>query len=163
MAVVCETEITELEEYVERLAARYGGGKRALLPMLQDIQEEHNYLPRPALEQVARTLDLNLAHVYRIATFYKAFSLEPRGKYVIQVCLGTSCHLRGGPQLAETIHHRLGIGPGETTPDGLFTLETVNCLGACALSPVMLVGKDYHAQVTPERVARILDGYRKGQ
>jgi NADH-quinone oxidoreductase E subunit len=163
MAVACETELTELEEYVERLAAHYGGGKRALLPMLQDIQEQHNYLPRPLLEQVACTLDVSRAHVYRIATFYKAFSLEPRGKYVIQVCLGTSCHLRGGPQLAESIHHQLGISPGETTPDGLFTLETVNCLGACALSPVMLVGKDYHAQVTPERVARILDRYRKEQ
>ena len=152
---------TELEVYVEGLAERYGGGRRALLPVLQDIQEEHNYLPRPALEQVADTLGVSLAHVYRIATFYKAFSLEPRGKHVIQVCLGTACHLRGGPQLVEAIRFNLGIGPGETTSDLLFTLETVNCLGACALAPVMVVGKDYHRKVTPERVARILDRYRK--
>jgi NADH-quinone oxidoreductase E subunit len=154
---------TEVEAYIKKLAARYGGGKRALLPMLQDIQEEHNYLPRPLLEQTARALDVSLAHVYRIATFYKVFSLEPRGKYVIQVCLGTACHLRGGPQLAEAIHHHLGIGPGETSEDGMFTLETVNCLGACALAPVMVVGKDYHRKVTPERVARILERYRKAE
>ena len=158
MAVECNTE---LETYVADLAARYGGGKRALLPMLQDIQEEHNYLPRPVLAQVADTLGVSLAHVYRIATFYKVFSLEPRGKYVIQVCLGTACHLRGGPQLAETVHHCLGIRPGETTADGLFTLETVNCLGACALAPVMVVGKDYHRKVKPERVGRILGRYRE--
>jgi len=148
---------------LESLAQRYGGDVRALIPMLQDIQAECHYLPQPLLEQVAETLGISLSHVYRVATFYKKFSLKPRGKHVIQVCLGTACHLRGGPQLVASLQHHLGIAPGETTSDGLFTLETVNCLGACALAPVMVVDDQYWRQVTPQRIIRILSRYRENQ
>ena len=151
------------DDRIDRIIDNHRGEASSLIQVLLDIQSEDHWLSKEALSRVSEKLDVPLRRILHIATFYKAFSLEPRGKYVIQVCLGTACHLRGGPQLAETIRYHLGIGPGETTADGLFTLETVNCLGACALAPVMVVGKDYHRKIKPERVARILGKYRKGQ
>ena len=153
---------THQEIDLDLLAQRYGGGPPALIPMLQDIQAQCHYLPQAVLVQVAETLGISLSHVYRVATFYRALSLKPRGKHLIQVCLGTACHLRGGPQLVSSLQHHLGIGPGETSADGLFTLEAVNCLGACALAPVMVVDDKYWRQVTPQRISRILDKYREG-
>ena len=131
----------------------------ALVSILQDIQEIYNYLPRETLEAVAEKMGMPLIDVCGTATFYKAFSLKPRGKHVITVCLGTACHVRGGPWIVEELERKLDISPGNTTDDGQFTLETVNCLGACALGPIMVVDDEYYGQMTIKKVGEILPKY----
>ncbi|MEI7835902.1 MAG: NAD(P)H-dependent oxidoreductase subunit E, partial [Planctomycetota bacterium] len=138
----------------------YGADKSWLVMILQDIQEAYNYLPQPVLEHVASRLGLATSHVYRVATFYASFSLKPRGQHIIRVCDGTACHLRGGGTLLDQIRRTLAIDEDETTTDGLFTLEVVACLGACALAPVMMVDGEYHGQMTPEKVRETLAYYR---
>jgi NADH-quinone oxidoreductase subunit E len=130
-----------------------------LVDILQDIQAETGYLPKEVLEETARGLDIPLSRVYSVATFFKAFSLRPRGRYLINVCMGTACHVRGAAKVVEQLEKVLGIKRGETTPDLKFTLETVNCLGACALGPMVVVGEDYHGEMTPEGVGPVLKNY----
>ena len=128
----------------------------ALISILQDINRDVGYLPEPALRYVSRKTNVPLLAVYHVATFYKAFSLTPRGKHRIRVCLGTACHVRGAPLLLEALKSRLGIEPGQTTPDGKFTLETVNCLGTCAMGPVVVADEDYHT-LRPGEVHRMIN------
>jgi len=139
---------------------RYAGDQSAILRALQDIQEEYNYLPREALEMTAERLGVPISQVLRAATFYKQFSLEERGRYVIKVCMGTACYARGASRVLQRLEQDLDISAGETTPDGLFTIETVNCLGACALGPLLMVGPQYHGRLRPNRVPRLLKQYR---
>jgi NADH:ubiquinone oxidoreductase subunit E len=141
---------------LEILTARAGGRKRALIQVLQDIQDRFRWLPPEALEHVADALGVPLAQVYGVATFYKSFSLEPRGRHVCTVCLGTACHVRGGGAVLEHFERRLGIAAGGTTPDGKYTLERVNCLGACALAPLAVVDGRYHSQMTEAEVDSVL-------
>lgn len=141
---------------VVALVSKYSGDRDSLVSILQDIQAEYRYLPEDALRVVARQLDLQLIQVYGVATFFKAFSLKPRGKHIVSVCLGTACHVRGAPAVLDEAKRRLGIEPGETTEDMSFTLETVNCLGACALGPIMVVDGKYHGQMSPGRIKKIL-------
>ena len=148
--------LTKVDEIVES----YDCNESWLVMILQDVQEALNYLPGEALRHVAKRLDLGLGHVYNVATFYSSFSLVERGKHVIKVCDGTACHLRGAVNLRDEISRQLGIDDGETTEDKIFTLETVSCLGACALAPVMAVGSQYHGQLTAEKVRQTLDFYR---
>ncbi|MBN1947899.1 MAG: NAD(P)H-dependent oxidoreductase subunit E [Bradymonadales bacterium] len=148
-------------EMVDRIVDRYDARSSALLAILQDIQQEANYLPQAALRQVARRLDIPLTRVVRMATFYAAFSLKPRGRFVCNVCLGTACHVRGAGRVLDQFQRTLGIGVGETTDDGLFTLQTVNCVGACALGPVVVVGEQYHREMNNRKVDRMLKSYRK--
>jgi len=126
---------------------------------LQDIQDEFGYLPKDALCRVAERVGVPLIQVYGVATFFKAFSLKPRGRHLVTVCMGTACYVRGAPAVLEELKRLLGIKPGETTDDMEFTLETVNCLGACALGPVVVVDDVYHEKVTPEKVEKILKKY----
>ena len=144
----------------DRIIDSYDGESSNLVMILQDIQEVHNYLPEPVLKHVAQTLTVPLSQVYNVATFYASFSLTERGRHVIRVCDGTACHLRGSNNLRDEICRQLAIEDGETTEDRAFTLESVACLGACALAPVMAVGKEYHGQMTPDKVAETLDYYR---
>lgn len=123
-----------------------------LISILEDIQAEYSYLPEEALRIVAQKTSRSLVDIYGVATFYKAFSLKPRGKHLISVCLGTACHVRGGQAIASEFQRQLGIKPGETTPDHLITLETVNCLGACALGPIVVVDGHYFSNVSQNRV-----------
>lgn len=146
---------------VDEIIDAYDRDKSWLVMILQDIQEVHNYLPAPSLRRVAERLDLGMGHVYNVATFYSSFSLEERGKHVIRVCDGTACHLRGSVNLLDEITRQLGITEGETTSDKMFTLEVVACLGACALAPVMVVGSQYHGQVTMEKLEETLEAYRQ--
>jgi len=148
-------EMKKVEKIVERRRKEPG----ALVSILQDIQEIYNYLPRETLEAVAEKMGLPLIDVCGTATFYKAFSLKPRGKHIVTVCLGTACHVRGGPWIAEELERKLDVCPGDTTKDGLFTLETVNCLGACALGPIMVVDGEYYGQMTIKKVGEILPKY----
>ena len=125
--------------------------------VLQDVQDHYNYLPAPALEHVAERLGVGLAKVYNVTTFYSSFSLTERGKHLIRLCDGTACHLRGGPMLGDEVKRQLGIDAGETTEDMMFTLDTVACLGACALAPVLTIGSKYHGKMTPQKLKATLD------
>jgi NADH-quinone oxidoreductase subunit E len=148
---------------VGEIIERYKGEKGATVAILQDLQEEYHYLPPEALGQVAASLDIPLSRVLRVATFYRAFSLTPRGKYLINVCLGTACHVRGGVRNLEELQNDLGIQAGETTQDGLFTLEKVYCLGGCALGPLIVIGGKYYSKMNPLKVEAVLKEYTGGQ
>ncbi len=145
---------------VDRIIDRYKGEKSWLVMILQDVQEAYNYLPAPALERVAERLALPLSHVHRVATFYASFSLTERGKHLIRLCDGTACHMRGSVNLREEVARELHIEPGQTTDDKLFTLETVACVGACALAPVMTVDSKYYGKLTPSKVKSTLNATR---
>jgi NADH-quinone oxidoreductase subunit E len=145
---------------VEAVVQRYGAQAGYLVPVLQDLQHEYGYLPVPELKAVARQLRVPLARVYGVATFYRSFSLKPRGRHLISVCTGTVCHLKGAGQLVTAIREGLRLGTGETSADRRFTLETVNCVGACALAPVLVVDSTYYAKVRPSQVGKILEPYR---
>ncbi len=128
-----------------------------LIAVLEEIQLEYGYLPERALRMLADATGRSLVEVYGVATFYRSFSLQPRGKHLISVCLGTACHVRGAPTIAEEFKRQLGVQAGETTPDKEFTLETVNCLGACALGPVVVIDAHYFSKVRKSRVRHLLD------
>ncbi len=132
-----------------------------MIAMLQDIQAEFRYLPEEALKYLSQSLDIPIAKIYSLASFYRAFSLEPRGKHLIHVCLGTACHVRGAVRILGTIERALGLQAGETDANLEFTLETVNCLGACALGPVVVVNGEYHGQMTSAKATRLLKRLRK--
>jgi len=138
------------------------GRRQGLIAILEDIQAKYGYLPQEALKQVAEKTGRSLVDVYGVATFYRAFSLTPRGRHLISACLGTACHVRGGPAIAQEIGKQLGIKPGATTPDREFTFETVNCLGACAIGPVVVVDGHYFPKVRASQVKDILDRARVG-
>ena len=149
----------ELKTVVNKVLEKHHADKALLVDILQDVQASIGYLPQDALEAVAAGVGVPQSRVYSVATFYKAFSLTPRGRNVINVCLGTACHVRGSDKVLSSIELQLGIKKGETTPDLKFTLETVNCVGACALGPVVIVGEDYHGEMTPEGVINVLKQY----
>jgi NADH-quinone oxidoreductase subunit E len=141
----------------EEILGRYPHEEPALIQVLQDVHRAYNYLPCDVLERVADALDVPLAKVFSVSTFYKAFSLEPQGDTIIKVCMGTACHIRGGGQLVEELERQLGIGPDETTEDLKFTVKTVNCVGACAMAPVMIVGEKYYGGAKPAKVSKYVD------
>ena len=146
---------------IDKILEKHGYEDSSIIAILQDLQEEDNYLSENDLVYLSENLPIPLTRVYRIATFYNAFSLTPRGKYPVSVCLGTACHVRGAPMVLDRLRLELDIDVGGVTDDGLFSLETVNCLGACAMGPIVVVGKDYHGQMTPAKVGSALKKYRK--
>lgn len=148
-------------EKIDSILEKYGCRHDALISIMQDIQRLENYLPPETLKYVSQRMEVPISRVYHIATFYKSFSLEPRGRHIIRVCLGTACHLNGAAQNREQIERVLKIRDGETTSDMMFSLEAVNCLGTCALAPVTMVDDEYYGEVTPGKVERILDNYNK--
>ena len=141
---------------IENVLDKHQHDKTAVIAILQDIQDEVNYLPEDALRYVSHALDISLSKVCSLATFYKAFSLKPRGKHVVHVCLGTACHVRGAVRVLEAIERNLGIQAGGTDEHLQFTLETVNCLGACALGPIVVVDGEYHGQMTLAKTEALL-------
>jgi len=146
---------------VSKIINGYQAKKTSLLAILTDVQAVYNWLPPDALKMVSEKLCLPLIEVYSVASFYRAFSLTPRGRHVVTVCLGTACHVRGAPIVLDRIQDTLGIPPGCTSKDQQFTLETVNCLGACALAPIVVVDSQYHGQTTVQKVDPILKKYLK--
>ena len=153
------TEVKQVEEKVGAILDKYQRDEGFLVSILQDVQVEYNYLPRDVLLEVSRGLETPLSQVYSVATFFKAFSLKPRGRHSINVCLGTACHVRGAVRILERIEQELGISRGETTKDLKYTLETVNCVGACALGPMVIVGKEYAGQMKTDKVKPLLESY----
>lgn len=144
---------------ISAILDRYQHDGAVLVSILQDVQAELFYLPEDAIKEVSQGLELPLTQVYSVATFFKAFSLKPRGRHLVNVCMGTACHVRGSVNILEKLEQDLGIVPGETTKDYRFTLETVNCVGACALGPIVMVDGKYHGQMTTDKVSAVLEGY----
>lgn len=143
----------------EKLIDGYTGNREATIALLQDVQKIYGYLPRAVLDLVARRLDLPRTQLYGLATFYKAFSLKPRGRHCITVCTGTTCHVKGAPHLLATLEKELGCRCGETTKDGRFTLERVNCVGACARAPIVVIDEKPHGRLTPAKAVKTLERY----
>jgi NADH:ubiquinone oxidoreductase subunit E len=148
-----------VESYPEKLDSlidSYADRKDQLISLLQDVQAEFNYLPRDVLVQISQRLDIPMSQLFGVATFFRAFSLQPRGRHLVTVCLGTACHVRGGHRLVDKVKRDYGIEPGGTTEDMRFTLETVNCLGCCALGPVVVVDGKYESQMDATKLDRVL-------
>lgn len=155
-----ETKMSPEAATVEDIVARYHGEKRALIPILQDLQDRARWLSPETLDDVARVLDIPPAHVFSVATFYKSFSLRPRGRHVCTVCMGTACHVRGGGTVLEHFERKLGIKAGQTSADGEYTLERVNCLGACALAPLVVADGRYYGQMNEAKADAVLETLR---
>jgi NADH:ubiquinone oxidoreductase subunit E len=151
------TKDTKTKEIIKR----HGRDKSALIAVLQDIQEEYNYLPQESLQMVCEDMDIPASRIYEVATFYNTFSLTPRGKYLVEVCAGTACHVQGASRLMDRLQRDLEIKCGETTHDNMFTLEEVRCLGCCSLAPVVRVGGNIHPYLTQDEIPKILRNYRK--
>jgi len=147
-------------EGLDEILRKHGYQRAALIGILQDIQSRMNYLPRKALQYVSKCLEIPLSEIYEVATFYKAFHLEPRGKHTIQVCLGTACHVRGSQRILSYLETLLDVKAGGTTKDLSFSLETVNCLGACALGPLLVIDRKYYGKMETGKVESLLKKYR---
>ncbi len=144
---------------VDEILARYNYNAASLIAILQDIQKQFNYLPQNLLRHVALTMNIPLTRVYSISTFYSAFSLKPRGEHLIDVCLGTACHVRGGMNIMERLERELGIKNGETTYDEKFSLKSVRCVGCCGLAPVVVIDDEFHGKLVQDKVPKILAKY----
>ncbi len=142
---------------VEKIVKEHNNDAGHLIGILQDVQAEYRYLPKQPLEKIAELLKIPLSQVFSVATFFRAFSLEPRGEKEIHVCLGTACHVRGAKRLLEEMERGFGISAGQTTKDMKITLETVNCVGACALGPVIVVNGEYHGRMDATKTAKLID------
>jgi NADH-quinone oxidoreductase subunit E len=153
---------SDQQKQFEALLDQYRGTQGATIPVLQQAQEIFGYLPKDALLRISKELDVPISKVYGVVTFYSQFHLEPRGKHIIRSCQGTACHVRGAKLVLEALHDKLGLKEGKrTTEDGMFTLETVACIGACALAPCLMVDDETHGRLTPEKAAEIVDQYKK--
>jgi NADH:ubiquinone oxidoreductase subunit E len=151
-----ELDYLELDHLIEN---QFGNDKENLIMILQAIQRRYNHLPKPSLAYLSEKIGVPLSQIYGIATFYASFALEPRGRHLISVCLGTACHVRGAKRVHEQIQEQLHIRDAQTTGDGRFTLESVRCIGCCSLGPVVKVNEDVHARLSPDEVTKILGGY----
>ena len=149
-------DIDALKRIIEE---EYNNDPENVIMILQAIQRHYNYLPRPALEYLSEKIDIPLSKIYGVATFYSTFSLEPRGRNIVSICLGTACHVRGGERIRERIENVLNISDGETTGDKRFTLESVRCVGCCSLGPVVKINEDVHARMASDQVNKILNQY----
>ncbi len=150
-----QEQVAKLNEIIKKHKGQPGG----LIPVLEEVQVALEYLPLSVQKKIAQELNLPLSRVYGVVTFYSFFTMTPRGKHTVRVCLGTACYVRGGKALAETLQKEFGIKEGETTADRMFTLETVRCLGACGLGPVIVVDDNVHGRVKPAKVKELLSQY----
>ncbi len=150
-----------MQDELQKIFARYSGERSELIPLLQDLQKELGYLPREAMTETARFLGVPDSVVYGVVTFYAQFYLTRQGKHKVRVCQGTACHVRGSKQIMCAMEKKLGVDPGETTPDYEFTLERVACVGSCALAPLMVVDDKVHGGMTPEKAESLIDGVRE--
>jgi len=151
--------MSENIEFIDELLKRYDYQSGSLIPMMQDIQVEYEYLPKDVLKYLSKQLQVPLSQIYSVATFYTSFSLAPRGQHLITLCMGTVCFLKGASKISEIIQEELQVEPGGTSPDRRFTFQPVNCLGACALAPIMKIDEEYYNKVTPDDILQILAKY----
>lgn len=158
----CGNKEENLEKYLaplREILSEFEKEEKYLIPILQKAQEEYGYLPEEVLKEISSVLDLSLSQVYGVVTFYTQFHQKPRGKNIIRVCMGTACHVRGGDAVLEEIQQELGIESGETTDDLKFTLETVACIGACGLAPVIMINDETHGRMNSDKVSEVLSEY----
>jgi len=146
-------------EKVDEIIGKYPTQQGVLIQLLLDVQSEFNWISKEAILRISERFQIPISQIYRVASFYKAMSLIPRGKHIVNVCLGTACHVRGGPRIMDKMEEMLKIKAGETTPDRKFTVERVNCLGCCAIGPVIVVDKDYYGKLTATKVKEVLESY----
>ena len=151
---------TVSEDKVREIVDKWDRKERFLVEMLQDVQAEYHYIPPEAIRTIASEVGVPIGQIYHLATFFKGFSLKPRGEYVISVCMGTACHIKGAPRIVDACTRELGVKEGETGTDGRFTLVTVRCLGCCGLAAVMTVNEELHGHVTASKIPRLLKPYR---
>ena len=152
-----------IEYQVSSILESYKGDKDELIPILQEVQQKVGYLPEQSMRMIARFLKIPESTIFGVATFYAFFKLVPTGKNVVRVCRGTACHVRGGARILREVQKKLGISPGESTPDLEYYLETVACIGACALAPTMMINEDTHGQMTPKKVAELFKDWNGGE
>lgn len=141
---------------MEKINSELDKDQRELIHMLHDTQKKFGYIPAQSISEISRELKISESEIFGVLTFYKAFTLKPRGKHLITICMGTACHVRGAPMILDEFERKLGIGAGETSEDNQFTLETVNCVGACALGPIAIADGDYHGQLKTKGVDEII-------
>ncbi len=158
----CTENEVESSDLVERIVARYDADRGMLIPMMQDLQAECGYLPQAELKALSKRLGVPLAHIYSVATFYAAFRLVPKGEHTIQLCMGTVCYLKGANKIAEALQEHFDLVPGSTSPDGKFTFAPVNCVGACALAPVMIVDGQYYGHLEVQTAVELLEQLAAG-
>ena len=155
-AEAVEIDYMELDNIIEK---DFGQDKENLIMILQAIQRHYNYLPKPALVYLATKIGIPMSQIYGVATFYSTFSLEPRGRNIISICLGTACHVRGGNRVNDKLEELLNVGDGQTTEDMRFTLESVRCIGCCSLGPVVKINEDMHGRIGTDEVEKVLAQY----
>jgi NADH-quinone oxidoreductase subunit E len=155
---VHELDLSKVDEIIAQTTNRKG----ALIPVLQKVQKAYGYVPEQSIERIAYGLHVYPADVYGVLTFYSQFKLKPRGEYIVRVCAGTACHVKGSARIAEDLETKLHVAVGETTEDRKFTLETVACVGACALAPVVIVNEDVHAKMTTDEARKMVTSLQKG-
>ncbi len=160
MSPVAQKGLDSLEAKLDPIVARYRGKKGVSIPLLADIQKTVGYIAEEAVEYVSGKLDLPAAELYGVATFYAMFRMQPEGKHVVRLCRGTACHVQGSARIGEQLQRHLRIAEGETTSDGVFSLQYVACLGCCSLAPVMMVDGEVHGRLTPEKAVDVLESYR---
>jgi len=148
---------------IDAIIDRYEKAPSALLAIMQDVQDQERYLPREAMDRIAEQLQVPIARVYQMATFFESFHLEPRGKHICTVCMGTACHVRGAKRLVEELERDLDILSGQTTGDLMFTIEEVNCVGACALGPLVIIDGEYHGTMTSDRLGKVVKKMQKAE
>lgn len=156
---VQELDLSRVDEIIEQTSNKKG----ALIPVLQKVQKVYGYVPEESIERIADGLHVYPADVYGVLTFYSQFKLKPRGEYIVRVCAGTACHVKGSARIAEDLVTKLDVAVGDTTEDRKFTLETVACVGACALAPVVIVNEDVHAKMTSDETRKMITSLQKGQ
>lgn len=156
------SKVSDIKLKTKQIVKKHKGDKSALIAVLQDIQEAFNYLPKEALIAVGDAMGIPTSRVYEVATFYNAFSLNPRGEHIVKICVGTACHVRGASAILDKFERTLFIKPGETNQDRKFSLELVNCVGACALGPVVVIDTEYHGQMTMAKVDKIIGKLKEG-
>ncbi|MGB9627764.1 MAG: NAD(P)H-dependent oxidoreductase subunit E [Thermodesulfobacteriota bacterium] len=147
------------QERIDQIIERHHSDPNSLIQILLEVQRENHWLPKEALERISQRLQVPLSRIQHIATFYKAFSLVPKGRHEIHICMGTACHVRGAPRLLDTVQELIGIKPGETDTELKFSLETVNCLGCCALGPVVEIDGKHHGNMSPAQIDGVLRNY----
>jgi len=142
---------------MEKIITEFSKNQRELIHILHKIQTEYGYIPPHAISEISRHLQISESDIFGVLTFYKAFTLQPRGRHLITICMGTACHVRGAPNILDEFERKLGIKAGEKTEDNMFSLETVNCVGACALGPIAIADGEYHGQMKTRRVDKLID------
>ncbi|MCX7748719.1 MAG: NADH-quinone oxidoreductase subunit NuoE [Clostridia bacterium] len=161
MSNCCCCGVDENAQKLQEVIAKYKDTKGALIPVLHEAQEIYGYLPMSVQKTISEGLNVPLSEVYGVVTFYTQFSLNPKGKYKIQVCMGTACYVKGAGQILDKFKEKLGINVGDCTEDGNFSLEACRCIGACGLAPVIMINDDVYGRLTPDEIEGIIEKYKK--